>query len=397
MLLKKAVIASTVALSSLFTVSLSLASESANSRGPSILDLFNRDFMVSQQWPNKGPWFEGWYVRVVDTENKRSFAFIATSYVGSESNIVKADKSDLYAYQALMIDSPRDIERPLVMERFLTNSQLGPFWKSNQSGSFIQRNSALLNFNKLKTESHENGLSAKLKMNWSEDKIWNSKMPGWGPGGWVTYQDWFPLQWFVQSLGSKTNYQIELIDTEGKYGNPGDKFILEGSGYAHIEKNWGKKFPDSYMWLQGTSLDNSAHIAIAGGELKFSPIKVDTYLIGYRSAQYQVDFNLGQMLDTTFRTSANACLGEFKLRAKNSEYELRVNAKAKPETFFWLSTPSDQTYLRKHTIQSFQTEIKAQLYKNGKLLETQTFTDSALEFGGKLRLSPKGKPCPFPL
>ncbi len=375
----------------------SFSAESGVFKNPSVFDFFERDFMVSQKWPRQGPWFEGWYVRVVDPDNKRSFAFIVTSYAGPESKIINRDKSGLYAYQTLMIDSPKEISRPLVMERFLKDSQLGPFWQSHESKSFIDRNSAFLQFDSAKSEVHENGLSAKLKMDWSDDKIWNEKLPGWGPGGLVTYQDWFPLQWFVQSLGSKTDYEIELTDSEGNYGEPGGRFILRGSGYAHVEKNWGKEFPDSYMWLQGTSKDNSAHIAIAGGELKVNSFKMDTYLIGYRSEKYQADFNLGQDPTTRFSTLADACQGEFRLQANNFMYELQVVAKAEPETFFWLSTPSKQEYLRKHTIQSFQTEIHTKLYRFGRLVETQTFTESALEFGGKLRLSPAGKPCRYPL
>lgn len=349
-----------------------------------IADLFARDFMVSQKWPKKGPWFEGWYIRVTDPDNKRSFAFIVTGYSGSESLKLDIDKSELNSYQTLMIDSPNDLKEPLVMERFLKKSNVGPFWQSIESQSFLNRNSAHLNFNSLKSEAHENGLSAELKIKWSNDKLWNKSLPGWGPGGWVTYQDWFPLQWFVQSLGSKAEYQIELNDTEGKYGPAGSKIILKGSGFAHVEKNWGKKFPASYMWLQGTSKDNTSHIAIAGGELEMNPLKINTYLVGYRSAKYQVDFNLGQFFETSFQTTADACKGRFELQAQNSSYRLRVEALAKPETFFWLSTPSENQYQRKGTVQSFQTEIRASLYQHGELLETLTFTDSALEFGGKL-------------
>ena len=35
----------------------------------------------------------------------------------------------------------------------------------------------------------------------------------------------------------------------------------EGFGFAHMEKDWGEAFPDSWIWLQGIKLATSNRAA----------------------------------------------------------------------------------------------------------------------------------------
>jgi hypothetical protein len=327
---------------------------------------FALDFHKAQKWPQKGPWFEGWYMRLTDVQNKRSFAIITTSYTNDTQNVI--DKNNLKGYTAFLIDDELNLKSPYVIENFPEQTQLNEFWvQPSQSmmviDSKLDRDSLNLGF--------DNGTF--INMQFSDHKSWSANAKWWGPSGFTTLIPRFPLQWFVVSLGTKTKYRINI---------PEKNLVLEGEGYTHIEKNWGKMFPKAWIWLQGTSESNEEHIAAAGGPLQLGPLWMNTYLVGYKSKKLDVEFHVGQGLDTEYSSQILGCRGELSLHSRNSEYSMLIQAKAPRDSFVFLSTPDKNQYKKNNAIESFQTEIVVSIRKKGQLIERTVFKNAALEFGG---------------
>ena len=58
------------------------------------------------------------------------------------------------------------------------------------------------------------------------------------------------LHWYVYSLATPVNWTFH----DPQLGPE----TLAGQGWAHMEKNWGRAFPDEWVWAQGMSLNKQA-------------------------------------------------------------------------------------------------------------------------------------------
>jgi hypothetical protein len=117
-----------------------------------------------------------------------------------------------------------------------------------------------------------------------------------------------PLHYFVHSFGSPTRYALKAENSAA----------IKGSGFTHMECNYGDMFPDGWIWAQGfsekhdnftdsSSLKNSRNsqqsatqiqpntilseatslgtcFVMTGGKFKIGPVSSKNWVIGYRSA-----------------------------------------------------------------------------------------------------------------
>ncbi len=287
-----------------------------------------------------------------------------TSYESNPNQTM--DRQKLKGYQALFLDDSKLLTAPLKLEEFPEEtSQVGAFWQraSAAGPSRLTENSVDLFF----------ADGTRLQIEIGEHKPWSADAGWWGPSGYLTLLRFFPLQWFVASMGSPSKYKLTI---------PSKNMVLEGEGSLHIEKNWGKMFPKAWIWAQATSQDHKAHLMLAGGPLHFGPVWVNTYLVGYKTETLDLEFHVGQFLETEFSSQIDACRGHFTLHSRNSEYSLLIQAQAPRHTFAYLSTPGPRGYVQKTAIESFQTDIEVTVRKKGQLIEKRRFQNGALEFGG---------------
>lgn len=81
--------------------------------------------------------------------------------------------------------------------------------------------------------------------------LWDAHKSEKGPEGWARYVSIIPTHWYVYSLGSTADYSFSNTEKNIKY---------EGTGYGHVEKNWGQTFPAGHVWLQAFSADNTSQV-----------------------------------------------------------------------------------------------------------------------------------------
>ena len=318
-------------------------------------------YMQPRPLPLVGPWFDGWYIRVTDVANKRSFATITTSATNSYGEIIEAK---FPGYVALLVSQgPSQPTRSV--EYFPEKTELG----SPEGALFSAEGFGNLTEDKidLKFPSGDEVL-----VDIGARVPWSAGYPDtWGPQGYTNDLPFVPLGWWVESLGSPVTYSIKTADGQ----------ILKGTGFAHIERSWGKTFPSAWMWVQATSEDNSAHLALAGGPLRIGFITLESFLVGYKSAL--VDFELRPDQGPFARHSheIDACKGTFKLVAKNLRQRLEISASAAPSSFAPVSIPTDDGYVPNGGKESFSTTIEVKAYRDNQLIETKRFQHAALEFG----------------
>jgi Tocopherol cyclase len=333
-----------------------------------------QDPMQAHDFKEKGPWFEGWYTRIVDRDNHRSFAVITTSAIGAKEKL-PADGPP--GYVALIAQSD-EFNGTLSFESFPERTHIG-----NRGSDFEWSSPEHGNASKLSTDIAIAG-SGRIQITVSQRAPWSLESGHEGPEGNLATLPFMPLHWFVYNVGGEGSYSVDIV----KDGKP---FHFEGRGEIHQEKNWGKVFPDAWMWLQAKN--DSSYIALAGGDLKLGPLKAHSYMIGYRSATVAADFNAGQGFATSFGDKIDSCGRKFSIEAKSAEYKLVIEAEADPATFTDLSIPTKNGYERNGAIESFVAKIKTRIYRNRgssllpkyDLIEEQVFEQAGLEFGAKLK------------
>ena len=326
------------------------------------------EFMLPQPKPAEGPWFEGWYIRVTDSAQKRSFATITTS--ATQSTLPLKQNSVLPGYVAFIESlhpgaSSRSIEY-FPQETWATETGSG---ENNSHFTWTAGNLGTLSDQALNLTLPSGD---EVHVDFGERMPWSSENPNWGPEGWLGFVKALPLHWYVDSLGTPVHYKIKI-------GATGE--IIAGQGFAHVEKNWGRSFPAAWMWGQATNTDNSAHLAFAGGPVQVGPVQITSYLVGYKTKDLDIEIRPDELFDAQYSTVIDACNGTFQLFAGNSYYQLKIIAHAELADFASISIPTINGYKQGGRMESFGATIDVTVYRENVLIETRHFERAALEFG----------------
>lgn len=173
--------------------------------------------------PKNGPYFEGWYYKHVDKHGKHSFIAIPGVFI-------EKDQKKSYAFiQIFRKDqTPYFIQYPI--EEFSTTFH--PF-SVNISGNHFTLDSLSLN---ITTDT----LSINGTVTYHNCKPWPVTLLSPGAMGWYAFVPTMECNHAVISMdhaiSGTIRYNGEIMDFTG------------GRGY--MEKDWGKSFPNAYIWFQ---------------------------------------------------------------------------------------------------------------------------------------------------
>jgi len=334
-----------------------------------------KNSIMDPHYPYKnGPWFEGWYTRITDDINEKSFAIIAGVYFKSSTRYVPGDS--FYGYMAILVSDEKN-SAPKVFAVFPDDIKLKTHGKDLVNVSNMGKITDfefISKYGVITQDRIDVNIPGKIKFNatiknrmpWKE----NSEE---GPTGLLSYLKFFPLHWYVYNTIGSSKYQVEY--------SPASKegwVEYDGAGYVHQEKNWGTSFPLSWVWGQGSSLDKK-YFVLSGGENKLGPLNTEFWILGYRSKNMNIDFSLKKKSD--FETVIDSCSGKFKLEGKWRNYRFILNGEALPSTFSQVATPSISGFAVNGGEESFSATYKIEIFKNEELVETAIYYNAALEFG----------------
>ncbi|XP_064637307.1 uncharacterized protein LOC135493709 [Lineus longissimus] len=336
-------------------------------------------------YPERGPFFEGWYIRITDHTDRQSLAVLFGKVLkkAPSSTLSPALVSILHsngtrpltAYNAFFdedaVEMTVDSGKPVTKNP----NQRGPAnfkWEAKGCGYLLVKpDSAYFNFTVQSFTFYAN-ISSTLP--WGPDGV--------GPEGWLSNFP-LPLDWFVYNTGSN------VTDFGWASRNHGQH--LKGSAgrhaVAHMEKNWGKSFPSAWYWGQGVT-SKGVYFAMSGGPVDFGPITVNGHLIGYRNPAMGI--RLDYRPDNSFtEINMDACAGVFNITVKSLLNQLQMNIVAPVDSLSdCLYGPGENGFHRVCT-ESFVATANIRAYRRklgvfGRLVEVdrQTVPSSALEFGG---------------
>ena len=350
--------------------------------------------------PLKGPQFEGWYIRVVDFDNEISFGILWGTVVPEN---YKAGRNLDYAG---ILYQPNDAHRRLQSYNFFPSQpRLKCTVKDGYRVTRDPNQSSPPNFNCAATRTvnitikpfetfihidlDEAFFSAKISLH----TPWGTN--GEGPMGFLSKFP-LPLYWFVYSLASSVSeYTFTDRRTNKNITNVG------GNVFAHMEKNWGNSFPSGWIWAQGFSVPKPMHetlmstgsvFALEYGPINLLGFEVIGFFFGYRNYKKQMLINLSPV-NALQKITYDECRGNMKLILKSFKYRVQITMSAPPESFSECLPGPLNNGFRPVASESFVAKAKIIVSKKDvrligrrklwRIIDVQSFSLAALEFGGK--------------
>jgi len=335
--------------------------------------------------PGRGPWFEGWYVRVTDVGGDRSLAIICATHLPAGQaydpnaelpgylNVLTSEGNGAptVSYVAFPQRTYRTVKGAPVSEGSDRSAPADFEWRAEGYGTVTEDS----------VDVRIPGV-VDVKIGTRNRLPWNPRIPELGPEGYLVYAP-LPLHWHVHSLGSDADYEYTVH-------SGATPRTVAGSGYAHLEKNWQQEFPEAWVWAQGVAPDNEAQFVFSTANVTLSAgSSFSPWIVGYRSPRLSWDLRFWNP-DSTVRTTIDAGTGLFVMIAQDRFRKLRLIAYAPPGTYGSEAIPTVDGFVADRGDVSFSAYALVSAYvrvprKNGAELtwpiEHRVFRNAALEFG----------------
>ncbi|XP_074642168.1 uncharacterized protein LOC141899642 [Tubulanus polymorphus] len=343
--------------------------------------LVNSNLYDPHVYPRRGPFFEGWYIRITDEANSRSVAVLFGLVLpGSTSNgkpamisFLKTEKDGfLQQYNAFPPADSIDVTvrngQPVTEDPNIGSPDADFTWGSNEYGFIhVSNEKTVFNF----TVGNVN-----FRATIGSPVPWAEK--GYGPQSWLTYLP-LPLNWYVYSLRSPV---ISYVMTES---NGDEVREYRGKGVAHMEKNWGKSFPRAWFWIEGVREKDGVGFAGSGGPVDFGPIPVRGHLIGYRNPVKDIELDF-RPDNSVMNLDRDGCAGNLNITVWSPLHKLQISIAGPLPTFSDCLYGPEANGFTRACVESFNSIATITAYSRRLLgytkIDEQVIPQSALEFGG---------------
>jgi hypothetical protein len=333
--------------------------------------------------PERGPWFEGWYLRVSDKDGRRSLAVIGCSHMPKGS--VRKPRMKLPAYAAVIWNDGRGrtriIEQSVPLSRMLhdgrpvaedpsAGEESDFSWEAPGIGTITQDGADL-----------RIGDKVKVKVRLSERIPSSSQVAIVNPFT-DALRKAAPLNWYPYSVGSEAEYSLSIAFPDG------ETVYWSGSGYAYQDKNWGNAFPEAWVWSQGISEGNEARFLISGGKTEMGGVPLTVWFLSLQSPSFSWDAT-NLLPHVRAETEVDACKGTFRMSIQDPTRRVEVSARADPASFAPVKMPTEKGF-RPGALESFSGTVEISAFERDpagslslreKLVETRAFGNAALEIG----------------
>jgi hypothetical protein len=369
-----------------------------------------------QRIPLVTPFFQGWLIRMVDSNRGISCTIIVGSYSPSMSTHFQQHylfasvnvKGKTYSHEEFPDPNKISIKN---LDKTTTNI----IWQSEQFGYFhIANDHAQLHFQFPELDIF---LSSADRVPWnkkpsssSSSSFLSSLFSDSGPQGWLGRTPPFllPSQYAVHSVGSSTDYKIQIhhqkqVEQRRKgwvSSSPATPSLsLSGTGESHIESNSGHSFPKGWFWSQGSNQGENVSFVLSMTECSFGPLPSSIQPVlffrkpsGERVIFRYIDFDqISYSLDGISRKiviQANSFLKGKSMNItieQDDSYHQSRRKKELLEPWQRICSPSVEGYNHKLGCEgnyNMKTKIFISDVRVPDIVEEYTIPFTAVEFGG---------------
>ncbi len=303
----------------------------------------------------KGNFFEGWYFKLIDRERKRSCAVIpGVSLAG------KAEKPHAFI-QFLFGKEMRSDNFIYDFDRFRYDKKR---FDLHLGGSHFSSDSISLDL-----VSPENRIRGEVRF--LESFKWPSSLLSPGIMGPVTFVPFMECYHGVVSMDHLLEGQLEVN---------GQRWDFTG-GRGYIEKDWGRSFPQAWIWMQSNSFSEpGVSFMLSVARIPWLGRSFTGFLCGLLRDGELLRFTTYKMARIrTVEVSSDAVRVEIAM----SRFLLKVFARRTGGAP--LLSPVRGS-MRGRINETLTSEISIELYENGRPVFKDTGSDAGLEVVGELKV-----------
>lgn len=294
---------------------------------------------VFQGKGKRGPYFEGWFYKIVDPAGEHTLAFIPGLFIGREAK-------ESHAF-VMILDA----------ETHSSSYHLYPAEAFHASETTLDirigGNRFGRDFFEIDIESPERAVNGRIDMGkWSP---WPVRLTSPGVMGWYAFMPFMECYHGVLSFDHSISGSLMINGASVDFNG--------GRGY--VEKDWGKSFPSSYVWMQ------SNHFSTRGLSVMASVANIPWLSSSFRGFIVGVWLN-GRLLRFTTYTGARltSCRIDdthVNLTVEDKRHELQLRAERTPSAV--LHAPYDLSMTPK-VHETLGSNIELELYqKSGRRRE----------------------------
>lgn len=302
----------------------------------------------------KKHFFEGWYFKLCDPGMKESLSFIPGIFLGNDANSSHS-----------FIQVLRGKTSQLIYSRMPSDS-----FHAEKNSFFIKIDSNSFSLSGITLNLPDVDLKIKGGIDFSQVKKWPDSALNPGSMG---YYNFLPnMQCYSQVCAMSVNLSGKLIINKEEID------FTNGKGY--IEKNWGRSFPYSWIWVQCNSFKNfDIAISCSIGHVPFLFSSFKGFLIGL---YFENDFYKFTTINKS-RLTIKECGNDVVIKTENNRYSLVIETYTEKDKFILCKGPigNNMVPLVKENLMG---KVKVTMFDklSGKLLFYDEGNCSGIEYGG---------------
>lgn len=306
----------------------------------------------------KNNFFEGWYFKLVDPSEQFTYCFIPG---------IMLSESDGASHSFIQFLDGANSKFDYI--KYDKNAFIAADSKFDIS---IAKNRFSLNF--LQLDIEEKGLKISGNLSLSHIVRWPDSLINPGSMGFYNYLTFMQCYSQVCSMYSHIS---GILNINGRN-------IDFTGGKAYIEKNWGKAFPYSYVWVQSNSFRHTlASITCSIAHIPFPLGSFTGFLIGFYSEGKFYKFTSINKSSLKLKTDNE----QVDINIVNKKYSLSILAQTSRDKFMDLYAPRDNKMvpIARETLQG-KVSVSLKDRGTGRILFNDEGISAGVEFSGNYSL-----------
>jgi tocopherol cyclase len=302
----------------------------------------------------KSNFFEGWYFKLADPSGRFTYCLIP--------GIILAENED-YSHSFIQFLDGKNSKF-----RYIKFAEKA--FKAHSTKFDISISSNRFSLHSLQLDIDEKDLKIYGHLTFSNIKHWPDNLLNPGSMGFYNYLTFMQCYSQVCSMSSCISGILNIN---------GQNIDFTG-GRAYIEKNWGKAFPYSYIWIQSNSFEDiTASLTCSIAHIPFPLGSFTGFLIGFYFRDKFYKF-------TTINKSyikLKAEIEQTEITVSNKRYSLSITAQTFKDKFMDLYAPRDDKMIpiARETLQG-KVIVRLTDIKSGEVLFNDEGLSAGVEFSG---------------
>ena len=259
----------------------------------------------------KHPFFEGWYFKLVDAARENAWAVIPGIYRDSDPMLDHAFVM-LLDGRSHHVTFIRYLAEDFAASRDKFLIRVGP--------NFFGADFLTLNLSEVRGHLTFSGITP-----------WPVSWTAPGIMGWYA---WFPMECYhgVVSMDHALSGCLTCADA----------VIDFSGGRGYIEKDWGRNFPQTWIWLQANHFDTpEVSLTASIARIPFYGRVFPGFIIGLKMGDrlYRFATYLGATLDKVVVDGTGNVMNRVEIVVTNKQYRLQINAERGATALLYAPTP----------------------------------------------------------